>query len=205
VQALAACVALALLLAAVAPGLAQTAASGEAAAQRLPAPVAAGSDAQPLSGSAASRAMRRLASQLRAQVKDTPVELATLRGDTLRLRIPAGYLFGLDAVQLRPEASLRLDPLVATLASADRTQLVVVGHADTLGTREFNDAFTRRRADAIAEYLQAHGIAALRVTTRGAGESQPVEEKETSPAARQRNRRIEIEVRPFRPSRREAS
>ncbi len=162
-------------------------------------------DARPLSNAEAPRYMRQLARQLRAVVKDTPVELARGRGDLLRIRIPADYLFGLDATQLNAAGPVRLDPLVTTLESADRTQLVVVGHTDTLGTKEFNSAFSLRRAAAVAEYLQRQGVAAARVDIRGAGEREPAERKEDSPAARQRNRRIEIEVRPFRPSRRAAS
>jgi len=149
--------------------------------------------------------MRQLARQLRAAVQGTPVELAIARGDLLTLRIPADDLFALDATQLSAAGPVRLEPLATTLAAADRTLLVVVGHTDSLGTREFNAAFSLRRATAVAADLQMHGIAPARVSTRGAGELELMDKKEDSPAARQRNRRIEIEVRPFRPSRREAS
>jgi OmpA-OmpF porin, OOP family len=149
--------------------------------------------------------MRQLARQLRAVIEGTPVELATARGDVLKLRIPADYLFDLDAALLRTEGPVRLDPLVAALRKSDRTELVVVGHTDTLGTREFNAAWSLRRATAVADYLLAQGIAPRRVSTRGAGELELRDKKEDTPEARQRNRRIEIEVRPARPSRHGAS
>lgn len=160
---------------------------------------------KPLSAAEAPRYMRQLARQLRALVDGTPIELATGHGDVLTLRIPAAYLFGLDAAQLRAEGPVRLDPLVAALVKSDRTGLVVVGHTDTLGTREFNAAWSLRRATAVADYLQANGIAVSRVSVRGAGELELRERREDTPEARERNRRIEIEVRPARPSRRAAS
>ncbi len=107
-------------------------------------------------------------------IDGTPMELVTAQDGTMTLRIPADYLFAVDAAQLRTEAPVRLDPPGAVLAKADRTLRVVAGYTDSLGTR-------------------------------GAGEMELRQRKEDSPAARQRNRRVEIEIRPFRPSRREAS
>ena len=192
--------------------VAQTpAAPAPAGSSAPPAPPAASSPAaalpetKPLSAAEAPRYMRQLSKQLRALTEGTPVEVATARGDVLKLRIPAAYVFGLDAAQLRAEAPVRLDALVAALVKSDRTDLVVVGHTDTLGTREFNAAWSLRRATAVADYLLAQGIAPTRVSTRGAGELEFREKKEDTPEARERNRRIEIEVRPARPSRRAAS
>jgi len=162
-------------------------------------------ETKPLSAAEAPRYMRALARQLRAVIEGTPVELTTAPRDVLKLRIAAAHLFDLDAAQLRAEGPVRLDPLVAALLKSDRTEVVVVGHTDALGTREFNAAWSLRRATAVADYLQAKGIASARIDARGAGELELQEKKEDTPEARERNRRIEIEVRPARPSRREAS
>ncbi len=178
--------------------LAPSASAPAAAAAVLP-------QAKPLSAAEARRYMRQLAKQLRAVTSGTPVELATGARDVLTLRIAADYLFDLDAAPLRAEGPARLDPLVAVLLESDRAELVVVGHTDTLGTREFNAAWSLRRATAVADYLKAKGIASARVGTRGAGELELLEKREDTPGARARNRRIEIEVRPSRPSRRAAS
>ena len=178
------------------PALLAPGAAGEGSVTSLP---------KPLSAAEAPRYMRQLARQLRAVIRNTPVELVTARDDLLKLRIPVEYLFALDATQLRTEGPLRLDPLVMTLLKSDRTTVGVVGHSDSLATREFNAAFTLQRATAVTDYLQRQGVAAARVGARGAGEMERVEKKDDSPEARRRNRRIELEVRPSRPSRREAS
>ncbi len=158
------------------------------------------------SASAASDYMRHLGRELRVLVRDTPIEVAT-RGEALRLTMPAHWLFRTDDVALRPEAAVRLDALALALAAPEglRTQLEVSGHSDSLGPRELNEAFTRQRAEAIATLLAARGVSHARLTTHGAGEKELREKKEDSPAARQRNRRIELEIRPLRPSLREAS
>ena len=150
--------------------------------------------------------MRHLGRELRVLVRDTPIEVAT-RGEALRLTMPAHWLFRTDDVALRPEAAVRLDALALALAAPEglRTQIEVSGHSDSLGPRELNEAFTRRRAEAIAALLVARGVTSARLATRGAGEKELREKKEDSPAARQRNRRIELEIRPLRPSLREAS
>jgi len=172
------------------------------------APDAARVDApQPLGGAEASRYMRHLARELRVLLRDTPVSIETLREDRLLLRMPAAWLFRSDAPTLRADALVRLDALALALASPDgvRTMLAISGHSDSLGARDFNAAFTRQRAEALRAYLAGKGVAEARLQAAGLGESELIERKEDTPAARQRNRRVEIEVRPLRPSPRAAS
>lgn len=175
-----------------------------------PSPPAAAEPAppvEPLSAADAPAYMRHLARELRVLLRDTPVELTNVGRETLRLTLPAGWLFKLDATTLRGDAQLRLDAVALALAGPDgqRTRLAITGHTDSLGRRELNETLTLQRADAVAQYFAARGVDATRLGTRGAGESELREKNEDSPAARQRNRRIEIELRPFRPSPREAS
>ena len=163
-------------------------------------PASTASAIEPLSAPEVPDYMRHLGRELRVLVRDTPVEVAT-RGEALRLTMPAHWLFRPDDVALRPEAAVRLDALALALVAPEglRTQIEVSGHSDSLGPRELNEAFTRRRAEAIAALLVTRGVTSARLATRGAGEKELREKKEDSPAARQRNRRIELEIRPLRP------
>lgn len=190
-----------------APVHAQSGAPGAGDAAQSTAPTAAPAVASPLGGAEATRYMRHLARELQVLVRDTPIEVETLRQDGVRLRIPAGWLFHSDAPTLRADALLRLDAIALALASADgdRTVLAIAGHSDSLGRRDFNAAFTLRRAEALRDWLAGKGVAEARMQARGLGESQLLDKKEDTPAARQRNRRVEIEIRPLRPSRRAAS
>jgi len=198
---------------AVAPSLAQPADAPPPSPSSSPPPPsppsahAAAQSIEPLSAADAPGYMRHLARELRVVLRDTPVEFTSVGREGLRLTIPAGWLFKLDATALRGDAQLRLDALALALAGPDgqRTRLAITGHTDSLGRRELNETLTLQRADAVAQYFATRGVDAARMTTRGAGESELREKNEDSPAARQRNRRVEIELRPFRPSPREAS
>ena len=70
-------------------------------------------------------------------------------------------------------------------------QLVVVGHTDSVGTAEYNQQLSLRRAQAAAAYLEAQGVPAARVRTEGRGEAEPVAVN-TTDAGRSQNRRVEV-------------
>jgi outer membrane protein OmpA-like peptidoglycan-associated protein len=59
--------------------------------------------------------------------------------------------------------------------------------------KEDADALTKRQAEAVRGYLLARGIAGDRLTAQGAGASQPLAEG-TTPAIRQKNRRVELHI-----------
>ena len=70
----------------------------------------------------------------------------------------------------------------------------MVGHADTSGADEVNQAASRERAEKARDYLvETHGIDAARITTAGAGSSLPIADNGTE-EGRLRNRRVEIRV-----------
>ena len=69
--------------------------------------------------------------------------------------------------------------------------IILSGHADERGTREYNLALGQRRAEAVSEYFVLNGISSERRTVKSYGEERPVElgqdEKSYS-----KNRRVEI-------------
>jgi outer membrane protein OmpA-like peptidoglycan-associated protein len=71
--------------------------------------------------------------------------------------------------------------------------LVVSGHTSFVGSRAYNKALSKRRADAVAKVLESDGIPAAAISTVGAGSDQPVT-PDKSKAGQARNRRVEIEV-----------
>ena len=77
-----------------------------------------------------------------------------------------------------------------------RSQIVVEGHTDSYGDDQANLNLSRRRAEAIGEYLTGTlGIAASRVSAIGYGETQPIASNDT-PQGRERNRRIDVIIEP---------
>lgn len=71
--------------------------------------------------------------------------------------------------------------------------IIGVGHTDSMGTDQYNDKLSLRRAEAVKAYLLSKGVEANRVYTEGKGEKQPVADNKTA-EGRAQNRRVEIEV-----------
>ncbi|WP_306582503.1 OmpA family protein, partial [Dokdonella sp.] len=68
------------------------------------------------------------------------------------------------------------------------------GHTDSIGTEEYNQGLSERRAQIVADYLTSHGIGADRITAvKGFGETQPIDTNATK-EGRARNRRTELKV-----------
>ena len=67
-------------------------------------------------------------------------------------------------------------------------------HTASIGTEEYNQGLSERRAAAVRGYLVSHGISGSRLSTSGSGESKPVASNSTSDG-RAQNRRVELNVR----------
>ncbi len=100
------------------------------------------------------------------------------------------FLF--DSYQLTDSARRQLRKLGDRLAQPAEVSVTLTGHTDSLGSDGYNDALSRRRAQAVADFLQTKGIKAT-VSCHYRGEKQPVESNETE-AGRARNRRVAIAV-----------
>lgn len=86
----------------------------------------------------------------------------------------ADALFGFDQSALRPAGARALDAFANDLRGVQYDSIKVVGHTDRLGAAGYNEALSRRRADAVAAYLARTGLPASRLSSSGAGESQPL-------------------------------
>ncbi len=112
---------------------------------------------------------------------------------TEKVTFAADALFDFDKYVIKPEARAKLDDLVSKLAGVNLEVIVAVGHTDWIGTDEYNLGLSKRRSDAIKQYLVSKGIEANRIYTEGKGEKQPVADNRTA-EGRAKNRRVEIEV-----------
>lgn len=87
-----------------------------------------------------------------------------------------------------------LDQAVDTLKRYPQVQIEIDGHTDSVGTDQYNQGLSDRRANIVDGYLTSHGIDASRVSAvKGFGESRPIDTNSTA-AGRQRNRRVELVV-----------
>lgn len=81
--------------------------------------------------------------------------------------------FDFDKYSLKPEARDQLGKWVAFLKKYPNDQIVVEGHADERGTREYNLALGERRANSVKDFLVAQGIQASRLKTISYGKERP--------------------------------
>ena len=114
-------------------------------------------------------------------------------GEGLVVTFDSGLLFDYDSSVLRAESKRNLDNLASNLSSFGDSKLLLVGHTDAQGSDAYNLDLSRRRAAAVAAYLESRGVNASRVETAGRGESEPIAENDTD-AGRQQYRRVEIAV-----------
>ena len=88
---------------------------------------------------------------------------------------------------LSPNAKLySLVPLSSACPS--KTTIVLEGHADERGTREYNLALGERRANAAKDYLMTYGISSDRISVLSYGKERPVDSG-SNPLAWSKNRR----------------
>ena len=81
--------------------------------------------------------------------------------------------FGFDSSELAAEAQAILDRQAAFLNVNPTMVVIIEGHADERGTREYNLALGDRRAVAVRDYLLAKGLNAARVRTVSYGKERP--------------------------------
>jgi len=100
-------------------------------------------------------------------------------------------LFDFDRSNLRPEADVILMPVLDMLQRDPALNVDIEGHADWMGSDAYNIGLSQRRAQAVVEWLVAHGIARERLHAVGKGERDPIATNETA-EGRQLNRRVEV-------------
>ena len=99
--------------------------------------------------------------------------------------------FDFDSAALSAETTMVLDSVVDKFAKNPSALLVISGHADERGTREYNLALGHLRASAVAYYILARGIDGLRIKKISYGKERPLL-KGSNEAAWAKNRRVEI-------------
>jgi peptidoglycan-associated lipoprotein len=81
--------------------------------------------------------------------------------------------FGYDRYDLTPEAQTQLQKQAAWLNAYPDAAIMVEGHCDERGTREYNLALGERRANAVRDYLVALGVSPGRLQTISYGKERP--------------------------------
>jgi OOP family OmpA-OmpF porin len=115
-----------------------------------------------------------------------------------KVTFSAKTLFDFDKSAVKPEGKRALDDLLKSLQGMNAEVMITVGHTDSIGSEEYNQKLSVRRADAVKAYLVSTGVDASRIYTEGKGEIQAAADNKTT-EGRAMNRRVTVEVVGSRP------
>lgn len=116
------------------------------------------------------------------------------------VELASDVLFAFDSARLTAEAEAALRRTAELAAQAGSGRITVVGHTDAVGEDAYNLALSRRRAEAVAQWLAASGgVPADRLHAEGRGEAEPAAPNATTdgqddPEGRARNRRVVVAI-----------
>jgi OmpA-OmpF porin, OOP family len=93
-----------------------------------------------------------------------------------KITLASKALFDFDRAVLRPDGRAAIDSeIISKLPQVQKLELVLVtGHTDRIGTQQYNQRLSERRADAVRDYLVSRGVPKDRIETLGMGKTQPV-------------------------------
>lgn len=131
---------------------------------------------------------------LAAEQRRSEIEIERVREDLLKLTFDNEVTFDLNSAGVKSSFSNSLDKVADVMQKYDSVAQVV-GHTDSSGAEDYNQALSERRANAVVGYLMESGVAGSRLTASGRGEYEPRESNATE-AGRALNRRVEVFVTP---------
>jgi outer membrane protein OmpA-like peptidoglycan-associated protein len=132
----------------------------------------------------------QMRARLLAQLNQVLQTRDTARG--LIVSMP-DVLFDFNKYTLKPEARERLAKISGIVLAYPDLKLDIEGHTDAIGTDEYNQTLSEKRADSVRGYLVSSGVVPDHVTAVGLGKSDPVADNATA-AGRKLNRRVDMVV-----------
>ena len=147
-----------------------------------------------LTGGAVGYYMDRQEMKLRQQLEGTGVSVTRI-GDNITLNMPGNVTFAFNSGDIAFSFYPVLNSVGIVLKEFDQTFVEVAGHTDSIGSAEYNQHLSERRAQSVAAYLQSRPVRADRLLPVGAGENRPIASNAT-PEGQASNRRVEITIVP---------
>jgi OOP family OmpA-OmpF porin len=118
-----------------------------------------------------------------------------------KLTLSTDVLFEFNKAELKDAGKQKLDELADQVKGAKVDEIVVVGHADRIGSESYNEKLSEARAQSVKDYLAERGAQTNVITAQGKGESAPVTGDQCKKMAGKKlieclqpDRRVEIEV-----------
>lgn len=147
-----------------------------------------------VAGGAIGATLDKQAAELRDELANEDITIVNT-GDRLIVSLPNDLTFATDSYTVSSAVQSDLQKVANSLLRYPDSSVQVIGHTDSDGEAAYNQGLSVRRANAVADQIQAGGVPYNRVQTIGRGEDQPVASNLT-PEGKAQNRRVEIVVIP---------
>ncbi|WP_346881966.1 OmpA family protein [uncultured Algibacter sp.] len=138
--------------------------------------------------------MDKQAQKIEEEIPGAKVERVD-NGIVLTFDENSGVHFDTGKYSVTPDSKDILNKLANVFKEYPDTNILVVGHTDSVGNDNNNMILSKNRANAVTNYLQGKGLSAGRFTTKWFGESQPVNDNSTA-NGRAKNRRVNVAIVP---------
>ena len=148
-----------------------------------------------LGGAGVGKMMDNQERDMRQALATSEAAAVTREGNLLAVTFKGDVTFDTNSTVVRPGLQSEINRVAGVLSQYPQTLVRVEGHTDSVGTNEYNQDLSVRRAMAVKNLLVQRGIADSRIDSVGYGETMPVATNDTE-AGRQRNRRVEIKIAP---------
>jgi outer membrane protein OmpA-like peptidoglycan-associated protein len=136
-----------------------------------------------------------LEKNLDREIKARQARVDQLPNHVVRVTMTGDTGFNTNSTEIKPGFHSTLDKIADVVVRYGKTTLTVAGHTDDVGSAQFNQGLSERRARSVAQYLESKRVQEVRLSIVGKGESMPIATNATE-GGRAENRRVEIYVQP---------
>jgi outer membrane protein OmpA-like peptidoglycan-associated protein len=143
-----------------------------------------------LTGAIIGHQMDQQAKELQQDIPGATIQRV---GEGIAVTFASSSLFDTNSEAILGATATNMRNLAASLGKFPNTDILIVGHTDAVGTADYNQQLSQRRATSVSNYLIAQGVSASRLRTAGRGEMEPIATNDTD-AGRQSNRRVEVAI-----------
>jgi outer membrane protein OmpA-like peptidoglycan-associated protein len=149
-----------------------------------------------LAGAGIGLYMDRTYQNLRERLAGTGVGVTRVSQSQILLNFPSDLTFDFNSDAVKGSVTPTLRNVGSILREYDQTTVDVYGHADSVGSDEYNQGLSERRAMNVGSVLISGGVIRQRLIAEGFGEQRPVASNATDDG-RARNRRVEVYISAF--------
>lgn len=149
-----------------------------------------------LAGAGVGHYMDRNEQNLRQRLAGSGVGVTRVSQSQILLNFPADLTFDFNQDSVKSQFVPTLQNVAAVLGEYPQTTVDVYGHADSVGSDQYNQDLSERRALNVSSILANGGVIRQRLIATGFGESRPLADN-TTDSGRARNRRVEVYISAF--------